>query len=553
MLALILISGNVFALAPVESLVLGSFSENYSESKTDPLNYVFSRNLTLKNESTEYKRELAIYRGFYEEGKNTFNYCKLNNQIKYPTNWERVQVKRSMMSLIQYIGLDLTARALPQYAKALEYTRDEYSNMVEGLVGNYCSTNLSVISKKELSNNLLLKFDKENNYKLPGVIGNPFFPDNLDNYLPSRKATEQEFLYTVKLFQSLCSWNGNPDSPGLMAPILKNSALMAFFNRQMSAQSISWKEIDNTIFLKEDKQTLQVWCENLICRKISYDDFFTKFNFSVGGTNVNDDLKRLYCEDFISSDYRPSDYDPKIAKIMKSISFDEENFINSQFIALITGFPDFLLRGEKFNNGIDLFRSNIDFTWTKWAKTQSENFTRELFFEEPLMLELVDRNQYHNFRSPDLKIAFDVNLGEFDRINQRAGKLKVKFKISVQNSFLQFYRTSLKNGEFYDTAERARLSNRFRLQMVKDVAVAREKFIIPPWKGDLEGLIATEITGQILDTPEKFLDFSKPGMREIEVEINYGIFALKYINHQLNVKKSQSNTQASKAVTTPPN
>lgn len=553
MLATFLIPGKVYALTPVESLVLGNFSEEYSESKSDPLSYVFSRDASVKNSSIEYRKELAIYRGFYEEGKNATNYCKVNRPIKYATEWEKVQVKRSTLSLIQYIGLDLTTRALPQYAKALEFSRDEYINLVDGLVGNFCSTNLSVISKRELTNNFMLKFDKENNYKLPSVVGNPYFPDNLDNYLPNKKALEQEFLFTIKLFQSLCSWNGNPSTPGLMVPILKNSALMAFFGRQMSNQSIGWKEIDNTLYLKEDKQTVQVWCENLICRKINHNDFLNKFHYSVGGTSVNEDIKRLYCEDLINTDYRPSEYDPKIAKIMKSTTFDDENFINSQFIALLTGFPDFLLRGEKFNMGTDLFRSSVDYTWTKWAKYQSDNFTRELFFEEPLMLELVDRNQYHNYRSPNLKIAFDVNLGEFDRINQRAGKIAVRFKISVQNSFLHFYRTALKNGGLNDAAENERLHKRFKMQMTKDVMAAREKFIIPPWKGDLEGLIANEVTSQILETPEKFLDFTKPGMREIEVEINYGVFALKYINHQLNVQKGQEKNKTRQPMTTTSN
>jgi hypothetical protein len=224
---------------------------------------------------------------------------------------------------------------------------------------------------------------------------------------------------------------------------------------------------------------------------------------------------------------------------MKTTSFDEENFINSQFIALITGIPDFLLRGEKFNLGEDLFRSSLDFIWTKWAKKMGETLSNDLLFEEPLMLELVEQSQYYDFRSPDLKIAFDINLGEFDRINQRAGKLKVKFKIFIQNSFLNYYRNTLKNTVGITADERLRLKNRFKIQMTRDVAIAREKFILPPWKGDLEGLIAAEITTQILDTPEKYLDFTKSGNREIEVEINYGVFALKYLNHQFKILKSK--------------
>lgn len=540
------LSGEVFALAPVESLVLGNFSDDYSENKSDPLNYVYSRDMSLKNASVELKRELAIYRGFYEEGKNTVNYCRGGRDVRYATEWEKVQVKRSVFALIQYIGLDLTTRAIPKYAKALEFTGDEYNNMVEGLVGNFCSTNLSIISKKELLANFHLKYDKENNFKLPSVEGNPYFPDNLETYLPGKKALEQELLYTVKLFQSLCSWNGNPSNPGLMVGILKHPALMSFFARQMSNQDIGWKEIDNSLFLKENKNTVQVWCENLICRKVSREEFLSKFYYSVGGTNINDDIKRLYCEDFRNSDYKPKDSDPRLAKLMNSMTFEEENFINSQFIALLTGFPDFLLRAEKFKAGEEVFRSSIDYTWNKWARAQSENFTRELYFEEPLTLELVDRNQYYDFRSGKLRVAFDVNLGEFDRINQRAGKLKVQFKVFVQKSFLQFFRTAMKNTDYRDGAERVRLKNRFKLQVTKDIQAAREKFIIPPWKGDLEGLVANELSAQILDTPEKFLDFTGSGMYEVNVEVNYGLFALKYLNHQLNVQKSQERNQAPK-------
>ena len=348
----------VWALAPLESLVLGNFSENYSENETDPLNYVFSRD---KYQSTNagFKHELALYRGFYEEGKNTLNYCKSNREIHYSTEWEKIQVMRSTLSEIQYIGLDIVSRALPQYAKALEFSKDEYTNLIDGLVGNYCSVNLSVISKKELRNNFMIRFEKENNFKLPNINGTPFFPDNLDSYLLPKTAIEQEFKYTVKLFQSICSWSGNPTNPGLMVPILKNPALMSFFFRQMNNQVIDWKEMGNTLFLKEDKNTVQVVCDNLICRKTFPDNFFRKITFSLGGTNLGEDLKRLYCEEFRKIDYKPADNDPRLAKIMNSRTFDEENFINSQFIALITGVPDFLLRSDKFT----VVKISFDLVW----------------------------------------------------------------------------------------------------------------------------------------------------------------------------------------------
>lgn len=532
-----------YALAPIESLVLGNFSENYSENITDPLNYVFSRDRAIFSSKETYKRELALYRGFYEEGKNLVNYCKTKREIHYSTEWQKVQVMRSVLSEIQYIGLDLTTRALPQYAKALEFTREEYVNLVDGLVGNFCSANLSVISKKELRNNFLVKYDKENNFALPSVASNPLFPDNLESYLSPKTALEQEFKFTVKLFQSICSWNGNPGNPGLMVALLKNPALMSFFFRQMDNQVIEWKELDNTLFVKEDKNTVQVWCENLICRKTPRDSFYSKVYYSVGGTNLSEDLRRLYCEEWRTVDYRPHESDERLAKIMNSISFDEENFQNSQFIALITGMPDFLLRADNFKKGEDLLRSSVDYTWNKWAKAQTESLNRELYFEEPMTLELVDRDQYWKPKL-SFRVAFDVNLGEFDRITQRLGKVSVSFNLSLQRSFLHYYREAQKSLDPRNSNERNRLLRRFKLQMTKDLAEAREKFIIPPWKGDLESLIASELTEQLLLTSDKDFLMSQEGFERINVQLNYGLFALKYINHQKTVQNSRLKNNA---------
>lgn len=532
----ILVPVSSWALAPIESLVLGNFSESYSENETDPLNYVFSRDQSLGKKSDAFKRELALYRGFYEEGKNLVNYCKEERPVRYGSEWEKVQVMRSVLSEIQYIGLDITARAIPQYAKALEFSREEYSNLVDNLVGNYCSNNLSVISKKELKNNFMIKFDRENTFKLPSVNGNPLFPDNLDSYLPPKTAIEQEFKYTVKLFQSICSWGGNPANAGLMVPILKNPALMSLFFRQMDNRTIDWKELDNTVFAKEDKNTVQVWCDNLICRKTIPETFYSKVYFSVGGTNLSEDLRRLYCEEWRTIDYKPAQSDERLAKMMRSISLEEENFINSQFIALITGVPDMLLRGEKFSQGLDTLRSSVDFTWNKWARAQLELQGRELYFEEPLTLELVERKQFFDIFSPKFMVAFDVNLGEFDRIAQRMGKVRVTFNVNIQQSFLKYYRETLKNLDPGEKVERERLLKRFKMQITKDVVGAREKFLIPPWKGDLEGLIASELTEQMLSIADRNFKIGDHGFLAIPIELNYGLFALKYINHQKTVQ-----------------
>lgn len=537
-LAVILFSLNAHALAPVESLVLGNLSEQYSESETDPLFYVFKHSSNLKPDDIKgLRKSLVIYRGFYEEGKNLDKFCKVPSKIDYVSPLEVTQIKRSMMATLQYIALDLAARAIPQYAKYFEFTREEYSNLVDGMVGNYCSINLSVISKKELRNNLLLKFDKENTFVLPTVETNPLFPKTLKTIVPERNARENEFKYTVKLFEHTCSWGGDPRNPGLLTTFLKDTNLMAFIFRQMASKSIDWNDYKNKIVLKEDSQTQPVWCDGLICRKTTKENFEQHVYHALGSNDVYDDFRKLYCNEVQDLYFTPKDSDPKLVKIMNSLTLDEEIFLNSQLVALITGVPDFLLGVPKFNNGEDVFRASIDQIMQEWALKSVNSFSKALLFEEPLTLELVERKQYFDKVSPDLKVAFDVNLGEFDRINQSIGKVKMTFEINVLKSYLRYYRQAILDVDPRDKDEKNRLNAQFKLQITQAVQDAKDKLIIPPWKGDLEAILVNELGEQLLLKQGEILHLSDKGFQKILIEINYAPFALKYINHQFSMLK----------------
>lgn len=534
----LLISLKVYALAPVESLILGNFSDTYKENETDPLFYVFAHSTNLKPDDLKaLQKSLALYRGFYEEGKNLEKECKSPTKMEYLTYLEKRQMIRSMMATVQYIALDLSSRAIPNYAKYFEFTREEYSNLVDGMVGNYCSTNLSVISKKELKNNLMLKFDKDNSYALPSVAKNPLFPKTLQTYVPERAARENEFKYTVKIFQYACSWGGDSENPGLLLPFLKDTNIMALINRQMTGKSIAWEPYKNLNYLKEDHQTQQIWCDGLICRKATKEYFDQHVHHSLGGGSVYDDLVRLYCQDVRMFNYLPRANDPRLAKIMNSITLEEENFLNSQLTALITGVPDFLVGADKYSKGESIMRSSIDQTMIDWAEKSTTNFSKGLFYEEPLTLELVDRSQYYSRYDSNLKLVFDVNLGEFDRINQTVGKVRISFKINVLRSFLRYYRIAYMDIDPQKTEEKTLLINSLKIQITKEVQAAREKLIIPPWKGDLEALIANEIGEQLTLKTERAMikEASLDGYFPITVEINYSPFALKYINYQFNV------------------
>jgi hypothetical protein len=530
---------NLYALAPVESLDLGNFSDKYVESVSDPLFYLFKRPADIvSSDMSVMRKSLAIYRGFYEEGKNLEKFCRIPAKIEYATSIEKMQAERSVLATLQYIALDLTSRAIPQYAKYFEFSKAEYSNLVEGMIGNHCSANLSVISIKELKNNLLLKFEKENSFQLPSVSSNKLFPSTLKSIIPEKIARENEFKYSVKIFEYACSWGGDPQNAGLLIPFLKDHNLMSFIFRQMSGKSFDWNEYLNLVTLQDDSNTLAVWCDGLICRKMDKEKFNQRAIHALGSFNFYDDFRRLYCEEIIMKNYRPKENDPRLAKIMNSISLEEEVFLSSQLTALITGVPDFLLGTDSFNKGEDVFRANIDQFMTDWAQKSVENFSKELFFEESLTLELIERKQYFDPFSAELKLAFDVNLGEFDRINQSVGKVKVTFEINILKSYLRYYRQAIIDLDSNSKEGKNRLNAQFKLQITNDVQNAKNKLLIPPWKGDLEAIIVSEISDQLLLKEKNALKLKDSGFEKIIVEISYAPFALKYINHQFNMLKN---------------
>ena len=102
-----------------------------------------------------------------------------------------------------------------------------------------------------------------------------------------------------------------------------------------------------------------------------------------------------------------------------------------------------------------------------------------------------------------------------------------------------YLRETLKNLDPRNLAEKDRLIKRLKIQLTKDVVEAREKLIIPPWKGDLESLIATELAGQLVEISDKDFTMEAKGIEPVIVELNYGLFALKYINHQKAVRNGQ--------------
>ncbi|CBW26362.1 putative membrane protein [Halobacteriovorax marinus SJ] len=530
------------ALVPLESILLGDFEEKYSKESADPFDYLFLQKVELPGKMSE-KRDLTIYRGYYEEAINLQKSCREDYQLAYPTPWQEDQVKRSLFATLQYIGLDITIRAIPKYAKYFEFSRDEYTNLVDGLVGNYCSKNLSLISLKQLKRNLFSKFDNENNFKLPDISENSLFPKSVATLATQDDIKEREFSKTLELFKTFCSWGGDIDNLRLMVPLIKSPIIYAQLIRQLTNEKLEWNKNSRNVFKIKNSSTVQVLCEGLICRKTDANEFYKKFPTSVGHKSYDDDLSRLYCKEVRDYEYKIAGQAPKIAKKIKTMSFDEENLLISQFIALQTGMPALFIRANNYSRGKEFLRASVDKSWDQWAMNQIDKFKGEVYYEEPLSVELVDRALYYRNFLPDFKVHFDVNLGELDRTNQIVGKLSTKFNLNFSRKFIRWARNEWINLDPRDQKRKDELFHKMKLRIEPVVENIRSKFPYPPWDGRLDIIIRDEILEQISKYRGNHFDQDEAGMINIPVYINFAPYALKYLRYEYNVEQNQKKSK----------
>jgi hypothetical protein len=258
-----------------------------------------------------------------------------------------------------------------------------------------------------------------------------------------------------------------------------------------------------------------------------------------GGISLADDFKRLYCQDFRDADYVIRDQEEKIARMIKERTFDEENFMVGHMVALLSGIPDFMASIHRYDEGKALLRAGIDGTWDNWAKAQNKKNREDLYYEESLAIELVERDLYFNPFRRKFGVVLDVNLGEYDRANQLVGKIGARFALTIPKSFLSWFKQEWNLLESEDFAGRERLTEVFKKTIATDVERARESFEIPPWKGDLEGLVVSELIEQITRYRGPFFARHEKGMEEIHVQFRYGLFALRYIRFQHEIEREE--------------
>lgn len=516
-----------YGLVPIESAVMGKLNRDLQH---DPLDFAFSsKNFDLKTDK-DFRISLKKQVGFISEGENLKNKCVLNEKIEYKNYWKKKQAISSVVSTLQYIGLDITTRAIGKYAKTFDFSEEDYQNLVHRLVNNYCSKNMTVISHKMLKDNLLDRFKNPDSFNLPSTNSSPFFPESAKKWSESMSGREQEFEMTIKLFRSLCSWGGDHEDLRLMTMLLKNPFIMAYINRHLRAKDLEWDMFNDKIILVDSDHSVQVLCRDLICRKVEKLDFEREFPLSAGSSSLASDLERLYCQFFRDANYKISDIGPQIKKWIDKTTLEEEKFIPSQMISLLTNMPDLLLSSPSYKDFVEIAKGGISQTWTNWATKANEKNFQELFYEESLNIQLVDRSHYFYFMTPEFKVKLEVILGEIDKTFALNDKISFVYPIKLDKKFLKWVRLEYLNATNLELEEK--VVAKFIEHISDQVNKIQTRLLIAPWQTGIERIVALEILEQLkLYQGNYFNGFDSDNI-SIPVEFRYGLFALKYMNYR---------------------
>jgi len=532
------------ALTPLESIILGDLSSYYKEEQTDPMSFLFAINendLDSRRRAVGHRRRLNLTRALINQGKNLELSCqKHTHKLYYAKDWDFEQAKRSTIASMQFLGLDLTVRALAKYAQHFEYTEDQFKKFSERLVNESCSANMTLISRTQLKKYFFNKFIRDNNFKLPDFGSDPYFSSSLEQINSPEKSLEQEFYFTTQIFKSFCSWGNENKKLRFLGSFMRDPILYAYLMNHLSGERPEWNGADELVYLTPDKNTTQVVCRDLICRRVVLNDFNRLFPHSVGSSGVRSDLGRLYCHSFRNYDVQTVEESPTLKKMLSAYTLDQQHLEISQMQALITNIPDLWVRSANYSVVKNLTRSSIDDYWNNWAMAQFKKLDKTILYEEPLTLELVSRHLLFNKYAALFQAGIDINQGEFDRSTEVKGKIKLSYTLYINAKLARWLRGEWRSSRATSNDTMKELNDKMRLSLVSQVEELQQKFRLPPWRGDLTKLIAQELLEQIGTYEGNFFLEDKNSEIPLTVNLYYSPFALRYFHQTYLIEKNSA-------------
>lgn len=534
-LPLIFQSG-AMGMIPLEGLVYGDVKDLHHY---DPLEGVFSYSAMIAGKEGTHAPRLKSYIGLTNQGRNLKYACEFHNYYKYETPWQEHNARRAVAATLQYVGIDITMNAIVQYAKLFEYSDSDYENLVNNLVTNYCSPNITVFSQKKIKDNFLHKFKSPEaaNYTLPTIKGMPYYSQSTQQAAQAVDTRQREFDITIKNFRAFCSWGNDAEDFRLMAPYLANPYIYSMVINHLLGRKMTWDGELGTIVFSEDDNTVKVACENYLCRRANDERFLELLPRMIGATNLYQDFESLYCGYFRDASYKLVDQNPKVREWIKKQTVDDPYLEVLQFIALYTGHSELLISAEKFTDISKLVGESIIDHWDKWADNKADQVVFDLLYEEAMHIDLKSKVGSYENSLGEFQMEFVYTLGELDRVLDLSDKLHAQIHLKFPQSFLRWVRQKqleYNNKSRYHDLEllRNKVIAYINLQLQKK----KENLFLPLWNDRMGSILADELMTQ-LDHYQgsKLNSFSKQNI-DIPVKFYFGIFALQYIHNKFKEK-----------------
>jgi hypothetical protein len=532
---LFLLSAYSFALVPVEGLLLG---EAVSEFQKDPLFYIFNDIYDKSREGEN--RKFHLYKSFYQSGILLNESCHLYQPSRYSSNWSEKQAQRSVVSTLQYIGLDTSIKAIGAYAKKLQLSKDDFENLSHNLTENFCSKNMTLFSLKRVKNNLIYYFDNPQDNIIPSVLTSPFVTKKYQDKTESDQARSNEFDQAISNFKAFCSWGGNVEDYRLLAPYLRDKFIMAFIIKNLMGVQDSFDKKSLKVTPAPSGNTVQVTCRDLICRKADITAFKQNFPTSMGSTGLQTDLSKLYCFHFKNLDYSSSTTIPVVKSWIKEMELENPILETGFLISLMTGVPDPLFGVENYQELPALAKSSIDERWSKWAQQTLNYFSVDMLFEESLKIKVLPRDSISDLRQNGFHLKFNVTLGEMDKVVDESDKLSVSFNIKLSKNYLRYMRN-----KWSDLS--SELDSEGKIQFKEEVSryinlqlKSKEKlFLQKVWNDEFPKLITQELLSQVNLYKGPLFNSFQDQVLQIPVKFSYGVFALNYLRYKSDVSSGR--------------
>ena len=132
-----------WSLVPLEGIIFGDV-RNFEQY--DPFVGMLSYNYSVSKNNENDVEKMKFYQALYKQGYELESSCRNTERLRYSNSWYKFVAAKSVAATLQYIGIDITVRAIAAYAKKLELNEEQYSNLVHNLTTNSCSQNISVYS-----------------------------------------------------------------------------------------------------------------------------------------------------------------------------------------------------------------------------------------------------------------------------------------------------------------------------------------------------------------------------------------------------------------------